>query len=225
MTSPVSDRQQRLRALDTGASFIVQAPAGSGKTSLLTQRYLALLGGVDAPEEIVAITFTRKAAAEMRDRILRALDSAEGPEPQAEHDRLTWQLAKAARARAAAQQWQLADSPNRLRIQTIDGQLRDLARVLKVGPDALEDRLRQMLERSRAMEKEIEELKSKMASASGDELLGQAVELDGLKVLSARMDGIEPKALRDTVVSSPVNPLLTVRIVGAAALPAKLGAR
>jgi alanyl-tRNA synthetase len=38
-----------------------------------------------------------------------------------------------------------------------------------------------------------------MASASGDELLGQAVELDGLKVLSARMDGIEPKALRDTV--------------------------
>jgi alanyl-tRNA synthetase len=85
------------------------------------------------------------------------------------------------------------------RIQTIDGQLRDLARVLKVGPDALEDRLRQMLERSRAMEKEIEELKSKMASASGDELLGQAVELDGLKVLSARMDGIEPKALRDTV--------------------------
>ena len=85
------------------------------------------------------------------------------------------------------------------RIQTIDGQLKDLARVLKVGPDALEDRLRQMLERGKAMEKEIEELKSKMASASGDELLGQAVELDGLKVLSARMDGIEPKALRDTV--------------------------
>ena len=85
------------------------------------------------------------------------------------------------------------------RIQTIDGQLKDLARVLKVGPDALEDRLRQMLERGKAMEKEIEELKSKMASASGDELLGQAVELNGLKVLSARMDGIEPKALRDTV--------------------------
>jgi len=85
------------------------------------------------------------------------------------------------------------------RIQTIDGQLKDLARVLKVGPDALEDRLRQMLERGKAMEKEIEELKSKMASASGDELLDRAVELDGLKVLSARMDGIEPKALRDTV--------------------------
>ena len=85
------------------------------------------------------------------------------------------------------------------RIQTMDEQLKDLARVLKVAPDALEDRLRQVLERGKVMEKEITELKSKMANASGDELLGQAVEINGIKVLSARLDDVEAKALRDTV--------------------------
>jgi alanyl-tRNA synthetase len=85
------------------------------------------------------------------------------------------------------------------RIQTMDDQLKDLARVLKVAPDALEDRLRQVLDRGKALEKEISELKTKMASASGDELLGQAVEVNGVKILSARLDDVDPKALRDTV--------------------------
>ena len=63
----------------------------------------------------------------------------------------------------------------------------------------MEDRLRQILERSKSLEKELEELKSKMASASGDELAGSAVEINGIKVLAARMDDVDPKALRDTV--------------------------
>ncbi len=56
----IADQEERSRALDPSTSFIVQAPAGSGKTGLLTQRFLVLLTDVDAPEEIVAITFTRK---------------------------------------------------------------------------------------------------------------------------------------------------------------------
>jgi alanyl-tRNA synthetase len=85
------------------------------------------------------------------------------------------------------------------RIQTMDVQLKDLARVLKIAPDAMEDRLLQILDRGKAMEKELEELKSKMASASGDELFDSAVEVNGINVLAARMDNVDPKSLRDTV--------------------------
>jgi alanyl-tRNA synthetase len=85
------------------------------------------------------------------------------------------------------------------RIQAIDERLRELAQTLKVAPDALGDRLAQILERSKSLEKELADLKSKVAAASGDELLDQAAEVDGIKVLAARLDDVEAKALRDTV--------------------------
>ncbi|HET9446452.1 MAG TPA: UvrD-helicase domain-containing protein, partial [Steroidobacteraceae bacterium] len=128
----ISDAAARSAALDPQRSFIVQAPAGSGKTELLTQRYLRLLATVESPEQILAITFTRKAAAEMRARILQALQSAEAPPPDSAHKRSTWELAKAVRAIDAERRWQLMQHPARLRIQTIDALNASLARRLPV---------------------------------------------------------------------------------------------
>src|SRR5579884_223862 len=115
-----TDADARALALDTSTSFIVQAPAGSGKTELLIQRYLALLAVVDEPERIVAITFTKKAAAEMRERVINALDSASGAEPIAEHERTTRRLAHAALQRDAARKWRLRENASRMRIETFD---------------------------------------------------------------------------------------------------------
>ncbi len=120
MTNLIPDHAQRQEALNPHASFIVQAPAGSGKTELLIQRYLVMLARVDDPEEIIAITFTRKAAAEMRHRIIRALQRAAGEPPTAPHERHTWDLARQALARNDKREWYLIENPLRLRIQTID---------------------------------------------------------------------------------------------------------
>lgn len=115
------DQTQRKQALDAGKSFIVQAPAGSGKTTLLIQRFLTLLTHVKAPEEILAITFTKKAANEMRVRVINALMQAHyEAEPESNHAKQTWKLAKEVLQRDQRHQWNLLNNPNQLRIQTID---------------------------------------------------------------------------------------------------------
>ena len=117
----MTDEATRQAALDVGRSFIVQAPAGSGKTELLIQRYLKLLATVDNPEEILAITFTRKAAAEMQLRILHALQkAAAGESADQPHQRITADAAKAVLSRDRELQWNLVTNVRRMRILTLD---------------------------------------------------------------------------------------------------------
>lgn len=148
MTESVPDIAQRREALDPQRSFIVQAPAGSGKTELLIQRYLRLLSAVDHAEEIVAVTFTKKAAGEMRERVLQALQDAQsGKTGETPHETLTLELAAAALARDREAGWQLAGNPARLRIQTIDALCAGLTRQMPVlsrfgaQPESVEDAL------------------------------------------------------------------------------------
>lgn len=117
----LDDAQTRLQAIDPTQSIIVQAPAGSGKTELLMQRILRLLTTVKEPEHIVALTFTKKAAHEMRHRVIQALLDAQLQTPVlTDHAKHTRTLAEAALNHANEQQWHLIESPYRLRIQTID---------------------------------------------------------------------------------------------------------
>jgi alanyl-tRNA synthetase len=88
-----------------------------------------------------------------------------------------------------ALQW--VDS-NELRLQGVAG-------MLKAGRDNIEDKVRQLLDRNRQLEKELEQLKGKLASSAGSELADQATEVAGVRVLAARLDGVEPKSLRDTL--------------------------
>ncbi|MBP5996520.1 MAG: UvrD-helicase domain-containing protein [Azonexus sp.] len=123
------DAAARLRALEL-ASFIVEAPAGAGKTELLTQRYLRLLAEVRHPEEVLALTFTNKAATEMRDRILGSLENVATARPDdlPPHKRQTFDLARAVLTHDARQGWGLLQHPGRLRITTLDALCASLAR-------------------------------------------------------------------------------------------------
>jgi ATP-dependent helicase/nuclease subunit A len=116
----IVDRAAREFAVASKGSVLVQAPAGSGKTTLLVSRYLRLLAAVDAPERILALTFTRLAAQEMRRRVLDALSSARSAECPAAINRSTWDLAVAARRHLEALNLDVESQPSRLRIETID---------------------------------------------------------------------------------------------------------
>ena len=146
MSNPVADLTQRQLVLSPGQSFIVQAPAGSGKTELLIQRFLRLLATVMHPEEVIAITFTRKAAAEMRKRILDALAAAAAERvPESESGQQTFTLAREVLLTDERHTWQLLNNPNRLRIQTIDALCGSLTRQMPIlsrfgsQPETVED--------------------------------------------------------------------------------------
>jgi ATP-dependent helicase/nuclease subunit A len=133
MSRPI-DWQEREKSRDPNRSWIVQAPAGSGKTELLTQRMLGLLARVENPEEVIAITFTRKAAAEMSHRLVNCLrEAAREPEKSLEpHEQVSRQLALAVLKNNEKRGWNLLEQPSRLRIRTIDSLCGELARQLPI---------------------------------------------------------------------------------------------
>ena len=131
------DWQERERALDVRRSWIVEAPAGSGKTGLLIQRYLKLLAdeSVEQPEQVLAITFTVKATNEMRERVLAQLEKASRGDAQtddSEFARETRKLAHAVLQRDQLLGWRLLEHPHRLRIRTIDSVCGEIAQSLPV---------------------------------------------------------------------------------------------
>ncbi|MGD8438104.1 MAG: UvrD-helicase domain-containing protein, partial [Syntrophobacterales bacterium] len=113
------DEKARNKALDIRHSFHLEAPAGSGKTWLLTGRFLGLLAEVDHPHEILALTFTNKAAGEMRERIRNLLNRAvAGDTPRYPQEEPLLQAAMRASQRQPAHR--LA-APDGLRIVTFHG--------------------------------------------------------------------------------------------------------
>ena len=84
-------------------------------------------------------------------------------------------------------------------LQQVERTLGDVAGALKVTPPETAGRVAAVLEQMRALEKEIAALKGKLASAQGDELLARAVDVKGIKVLAAMLEGADAKALRETM--------------------------
>ena len=106
-------------------------------------------------------------------------------------------------------------------LQQLESTVEEAAGVLKAPTTELTGRVGQVLDQVKALEKEIAALKSKLASSQGDELAGQAVDVKGLKVLAARLDGADAKTLRETM-DQLKNKLKTAVIVLAAVDGAKV---
>ncbi|GAA3762592.1 UvrD-helicase domain-containing protein [Terriglobus aquaticus] len=133
-----ADAAERASALDPERSFLVEAPAGSGKTGLLVQRLLALLCRVQRPESVLALTFTNKATAEMRERVLKALDLPQkNPSTLSDFERTTHRLASALLQHDQALGWNLQANSHRLNIRTIDSLCGEIARSLPLTSGAV----------------------------------------------------------------------------------------
>ena len=116
----MNDQKQRDQSLNISDSFIVQAPAGSGKTELITQRYLKLLGSADVPENILVMTFTNRAVDELKHRIISSLNRARLHPPDEPHKRKTFDLASKVLEQSNLKEWDLLNHPSRIKIITID---------------------------------------------------------------------------------------------------------
>ncbi len=84
-------------------------------------------------------------------------------------------------------------------LQSLEASVQSAAASLKASPSELQGRIGQLLDQVKALEKEVAALKGKLASSQGDELMAQAVDVKGIKVLAAKLEGADAKTLRDTM--------------------------
>ncbi len=84
-------------------------------------------------------------------------------------------------------------------IAALQERARQVAQLVKGDRDNFPDKVRQLLDRNRQLEKDLEQLKGRLASGQGADLLGQAVAVNGIQVLAARLDGVDAKTLREAV--------------------------
>ena len=84
-------------------------------------------------------------------------------------------------------------------LQSLEHTVQTLAGALKAAPAEVPSRLAQLLDQVRHLERELGATKGRLASAQGDELVARAVDIKGLKVLAAKLDGADAKTLRDTM--------------------------
>lgn len=122
------DQSARNEALEPTTSFLIDAPAGSGKTEILVKRYLTLLLTVEAPEQVLFNTFTVQASGEMKKRVYSALKLASsGQMPVIAYERELYDIAKRVLDVDKAKGWGLLEQKSRLNIGTNDSYFVKLA--------------------------------------------------------------------------------------------------
>jgi ATP-dependent helicase/nuclease subunit A len=177
MTLLPVDQEARERALNPQESFHLEAPAGSGKTSVLLARFLALLSRVETPEELLAVTFTRKAAGELRTRVMELLWPKKEPGTSPWDQRLSQLAAEVLRhfdRPGVAIQEILA--PERLPVTTFHG---FCAQLLRLAPEdagvPLDFRLLEENEASRLQLDVLEELRRRLNGRPAHDPVRQAL--------------------------------------------------
>ncbi|MBW1991541.1 MAG: UvrD-helicase domain-containing protein [Deltaproteobacteria bacterium] len=178
MTPPPADQPVRDRALEPRASFHLEAPAGSGKTSVLLARFLTLLARVEAPEELLALTFTRKAAGELRARVMQLLAPGPRPDPDSELERQLADLAQQVFRHFSRKPGSLQEilAPERLPVMTFHS---FCARLVALAPQEaqvpLEFRLLEDREAEWLKQEALEELRRRLAARPAGDPVRQAL--------------------------------------------------
>lgn len=141
-STTIPDQAARDAAVDPTRSVLVRAPAGSGKTGVLLVRFLRCLLTVSQPEHIIAITYTKKAAAEIRERIVLALAGAHEPASDP-YDAQVKAIAADVLRHDEKHEWSILKNPSRLRISTFDSFCTSIAKRLPLlsgmGQISIED--------------------------------------------------------------------------------------